>query len=853
MCHPINMPLLNKACAAQNVHWMVPRPVNSLFTGRSELVERIQSSIRNIDAGTVKQKRLVITGIGGIGKSEVCLQVADLMRNEYVITSMCCISARLLTTNSFWGVFWVDVGNPSTARNGFLAVAKTLGSSAESVEESLQALASTKDRWLLILDNADDPEVDYAAYIPSGNQGVVIVTSRVPECSQYSTLPAEVLEGLNEKHSTQLLLKAARMPEASWESCKEHAQAIVQLLGSHTLALIQAGAYIAERHCRLEEYADKYEQLRERLLKHYPKQQQSRYRHVYATFEASVAILNQAEEVGQDALDLLGVVSMLHSGMLPLQVFADAWEGAKVALSVKDDETSEIDKKDALGQRHVSQLPGFIDGQADKWDDYRLSKASALLASLSLVTRHHLNGLDGLSMHPLAHAWAKDRLGKEQQQAAWMRAGCLLALSWNQSEMWQMFEKQLQPDLKPHLQSFLLPSVKTMFSFGPRDIILPILLKSGWALDTMREDSNLESMLAGIYEVFQIVPHDPLEEHIGIWDLAASNLENMGHAKQAVELLEYVVKVRKTALRETSPLQLCSEHALATAYYANGQMTESVALLEHVVKVWETTLAETHPDRLASQHELAIAYQANGQTTEAIVLLEHVVRIRETTLTESHPDRLTSQHELASAYQANGQTTEAIVLLEHVVKVEETTLAETHPDRLISQHTLASAYQANGQTIEAVALLEHVVKVEETTLAETHPDRLASQHTLASAYQANGQTIEAVALLEYVVKVRETTLAETHPNRLASQHELARAYRANRQITEAIALLEHVVKVEKTTLAQTHPDRLLSQHTLAIAYQANGQMKEAVALLERIDKVITTLAKTHLPSCSTQK
>jgi hypothetical protein len=316
-------------------------------------------------------------------------------------------------------VFWVDVGSPSTAKNGFLAVAKALGSSVESVEESLQALGSTKNRWLLILDNADDPKFDYATYIPSGNQGAVLVTSRVLECSQYSTVPAEALEGLDEEHSTQLLLKAARMPEESRQSCEEQAQAIVALLGSHTLALIQAGAYIAEGYCRLDQYADKYNRLRKRLLKHYPKQQQSRYQHVYATFEASVAVLNDAEdEVGQDALDLLSVVSMLHSGMLPLQVFADAWKGAKAVLSAKDNKPSKISKINALGRWHVSQLPGFINRQADKWDDYRLSKASALLASLSLVTRHYLDDLDGLSMHPLAHAWAKDRLGQEQQQAA---------------------------------------------------------------------------------------------------------------------------------------------------------------------------------------------------------------------------------------------------------------------------------------------------------------------------------------------------------------------------------------------------------------------------------------------------
>ncbi|KAH8702782.1 hypothetical protein GQ44DRAFT_778457 [Phaeosphaeriaceae sp. PMI808] len=397
-------------------------------------------------------------------------------------------------------------------------------------------------------------------------------------------------------------------------------------------AVRRAGAYIAEGYCRFDQYPARYQRQRKRQLKHYPEQEQSRYGDVYATFEASADVLRSSNsEAGQDALDVLAVLSTLHSSELPLHVFPSAWRVQA--------EGAETDEMDALGRWHVSQLPGLVDGQADEWDDYRLNKASALLASLSLVTRHRLDDVDGLSMHPLAHAWAKDRLGKEQQQAAWVRVGCLLALSQGQSEAWQVHEGQL----RPHMQSFLSPSVEGIFSLGLQGKMLPILLRCGWALDTMREDARLEFLLEGIYRVLQIAPSNPSIEHVPIWDLAARNLGYMGHAREAV------------------------------------------ALLEHVVKVQETTLAETHPDQLASQHALAIAYDANRQTKEAVALLEHVVEVEETTLVETHPSRLASQHALASTYQANGQTKEAVALLEHIIKVEETTLAETHPDRLASQ------------------------------------------------------------------------------------------------------------------------------------------------------------------------
>ena len=677
--------------------------------------------------------------------------------------------------SSFWGVFWADVGSQSTAENGFLAIAKAIGSPAESIEESLQVLANTKERWLLILDNADDTNFDYTRYIPSGVEGVVIMTSRIPQCSQYSTLPAEALEGLDVEHCTQLLLKAARVPEESWQSKKARAQDIVQLLGSHTLALIQAGAYIAEGHCQLSQYPDRYQRQRKRLLQHHPDQQQSRYRNVYATFEASADVLRSSDnEAGQDALDILATLSMLQSSEFPLKVYLGAWRGAREVLQASHADLVDVD---ALSRWHVDQLPQLINAQADEWDDHRLIKASAQLISLSLVTSHGSENLDGLSMHPLAHAWAKDRLTQELQQAAWVRVGCLLALSRSKLKTWHEYERRL----RPHLQSFLSLDVEAMFLSSPQGKMLPILLKCGWALNVMREDSRLEALLAGIYRQLQITPTDPSQEHIGLWDLAARNLVYMGHARQAVKLLEHVVKVQKT------------------------------------------TLKATHSDQRASQHDLAVAYIAAACPGPAIALLEDMVKEKESMPKDSTPNKnyhelLASQYSLANAYIRSKRFKEAIALLERVIEAWNTTLKETHPFLLASQHALANAYLGNKQEKEAVALLEPVVEIRKTTLMETHPSRLASEHVLARAYKANGQTQKAVALLKHVVKVHKTTLKETPPGCLASHCELARTYKADGQVKKAVTLLQHVVAV-KTQTKQTDDDlQLLSEQELANQY-----------------------------------
>lgn len=216
-------------------------------------------------------------------------------------------------------------------------------------------------------------------------------------------------------------------------------------------------------------------------------------------------------------------------------------------------------------------------------------------------------------------------------------------------------------------------------------------------------------------------------------------LQSDGQVRDAVSWLEESRKLRSD-LPEDDAHRLLTEHVLAMAYQANGQVKKAVGLLEHVVAIRAKMVAATDPDRLASQHELAIAYQANGQVKDAVRLLEHVVAVEKRVLAEDHLDRLASQQQLASAYLANGQVKEAARLLEQVVTVEGRVLGEDHPDRLHSQHELASTYLANAQIEEAVKLLERVVAIRERVLAEDHPDRLASQHELAILYEAVGMT-----------------------------------------------------------------------------------------------------------------
>jgi hypothetical protein len=70
-----------------NRHWLVPRRSNPLFTGQSQLRTKLKEQLLPDIAGFNERedsKVFVLHGIGGVGKSEICIKFAEEHRKWLV-------------------------------------------------------------------------------------------------------------------------------------------------------------------------------------------------------------------------------------------------------------------------------------------------------------------------------------------------------------------------------------------------------------------------------------------------------------------------------------------------------------------------------------------------------------------------------------------------------------------------------------------------------------------------------------------------------------------------------------------------------------------------------------------------
>ena len=665
--------------------------------------------------------------------------------------------------------------------------------------------------------------------LPSAEDGTVIITSRMRNCQQYNTIGAVTVDSLTELELTELLLKSSGIHQIPSSSSSRQAEEVISILGSHTLAIIQAGAFIAAGHCRLDQYVELFQRHHQRMLQYGPQQAMSRYGNTWATFEAATTALPKGK-CGTDALWLLGILSTLHASPVPIQIFEDAWKGSVRLQGFQKQGTPS--GSTYLTQWHISQLPDLV-GTAQVagpsgfkvWDSFHLSEASHLLDSLALVIRNDL----GLSMHLLVHAWAKDRQSSDQRAQAWLITGSIIALSSYESSLWHLHQLKL----RPHLQSFLAIDIAAALSRGPEQSILGILLQCGRILLQMRDDSDLAELLNCVFQEVKADPMNPLPVLLPFHELFARNLLNLGRGAEAFELLERIVKIGETARPSDHPDQLSSQHGLAIAYRDQNRLQEASELEGEVMATRERVLGPEHPFTLTSKNNLALVLRDQGNYEKAEVMYQQILTVSEKVLGREHPDTLMFISNLASVLLYRGNYKQAEEMHRRVLAARDKVLGLDHPDTLTSVNNLALVLQDQEKYEAAEEMSRRALEGREKVLGAEHPDTLTSVSNLASVLQGQGMYKAAEEMSQRALEGREKVLGVDHPDTLTSVSNLALVLQYQGKYEAAEEMRRRALEGREKVLGVEHPDTLISIDDLALVLQYQGKYEAAEEMRRR--------------------
>jgi tetratricopeptide (TPR) repeat protein len=693
-----------------------------------------------------------------------------------------------------------------------------------SPESALRWIGSLNENYILIFDNADvlSPAV-LEGYLPPGRKGNILITSR-NSAMRTLTSPENSLEviEMEEKDAIGLLLKACCL-ESPTSDVQVEASRIVKKLFCFPLAIDQAGAYIASGATTIGDYLAKYSEHQKMLLCHSEFTGASKYnKTVYETWELSYKEIQQRAEsddshkanAANSAMFLLELFPFFHHEGITEEIFSYA-----ALQKVQKTSNPELPLASSMLDQRLLPL-----NKAGTWDNFIFREGIRILLSFSLIRRGPSDNV--YAMHPLVHAWGRDRLTLNKRKRccfiAYVTLSC--SLRWDAGQQYG-FQRTLVTHVRANMGNFESDDNQHAVSYmdDAYDKFGRLLSEQGYS----KEAETLEIEVLNKRNKILGVEHPDTITAMGN---LASTYVNLGKYTEAEKLQMQVLGASNRILGVEHPHTINAMANLASTYQNLGKYTEAEKLQMQVLDARNRILGVEHPDTINAMASLASTYRNLGKYTEAEKLEMQVLDARNRILGVEHPDTIIAMASLASTYRNLGKYTEAEKLEMQVLDASNRILGVEHPYTIFAMANLAATYWNLGKYTEAEKLHMQVLDASNRILGVEHPGTIRAMANLATTYQNLGKYTEAEKLDLQVLDARNRILEVEHPDTINAMANLASTYRNLGKYTEAEKLEMQVLDARNRILGVEHPDTIIAMANLAATYWNLGKYTEAEKL-----------------------
>jgi hypothetical protein len=805
--------------------WHVPTR-NASFTGRNEILEKLHDQLTGSSTPVVLP--VALTGLGGVGKTQVALEYAHRFMADYDL------------------VWWVEAEQSDRIDAALASLAPALGvragdstdETAELVKEALRR-GERYDRWLLIYDNADEPS-QLAEFLPGG-PGHVVVTSRNPTWAHLAEpVPIDVFP---RRESLAYLLR--RVPSLS----ETDAELVAGDLGDLPLALEHAAAWLAATGLPAAQFLTEIHAAFEETM---ALSQPSNYpTSVAGTFRLSFERLRSQSPAAARLLELCACF---------------AADPISLSLISSDEMIAALTPLDRR-LRATRNVLGVLLTDITRYSLARVDRevGSNSIQMHRLIQLAILDQMDPNYREERKHevhmvlAGARPRQGDTDDPGNWARYG----LIWPHlaaSEVWNCDNEEAR--------QLLIDYVRYLWKQGDFEDALRAArrLEAQWIDKHGEEDEKLLSLRFNIANVLRsqgqfahayqldtevLASQRELlgEDHLSTLVTAGGvggDLRGLGRFREALDLDEQTYRANRDLLGPDDPGTLSSANNLAIDYRLVGDPYHARDLDEETLGNRQDVLGSEHPYTLHSASMLARDMREAGEYQASAELLEQTYAGYRSVLGDDFLDTMRTGKSLAVSLRKMGDLSRAYALTRNLDERYTRLYGADHLDSLACRLNLAADLSARDEKGEAYATANTVLRAYEETLGRTHPFTLVAENNMSTYLRGVGEVGKALAMGDETLAVMLDQLGENHPSTLSCQINRANCLCELERYAEAEVIQRDTAERLRKTLRANHPDTYICEANLAIALRAQGRDKDAHELQQRVIQGLShVLGSTH--------
>jgi tetratricopeptide (TPR) repeat protein len=804
---------------------------NPAFTGRETLLLSLQRALERRSKASVLPHAL--HGLGGVGKTQLAVEFAYRYADRYDIVWWIPAEHQSLVLQSLYQLGrHLDVPDTAELQQGASLV--------------LERLADSPLRWLLIYDNANEPEEIARLMPPRG--GHVILTSRNQTWSEVWD-PIEV-DIFDRPESIELVRKRSEAVSA------EEADRLADRLGDLPLALDQAASCQAATGMPVAAYLTELDQHLRELSKGAPPSYrttiaalvQLAIRHLRVNAPAVAELLEMFAYLGAEPISggLLRRGREAHVTPALGRALRDqiAWDRvvrdlrryglAKIDPDqriqvhrlfqgvLRDELTEEAARRGRANVQHLlaSANPGYPDDETN-WPVHgeigpHIGPAGLIDSELLEARRVVLDQIRYLFR--IGDLEGSRRLG-EAAVDTWSKVEGIPGLGSN-GELTLLASRSLAATLRHlgfndrsrSLSEATLSRFRQSSLFGPdhehtlsaATEFAPNLRIAGEFREALQVDRE---NLARRRRIFGDEDEATLTDRSNL----AVNLRMLSDFTGAYQIDTEVVGIWQQLVSENDNRLLFAQANLARDLYGLGRYTEALAILQRILPPYRQQLGARHPYVLLAGRTLAITLRKVGQYEEALAVAAEHHGDSESRYGPQHEHALAAAMTHANALRVTGYLPQAQSLASEAIDRYARVFGESHPLALAAVVNHAIVSRASGELEQARQQDERTYTVTGEKLGPEHGYTLCAATSLANDLALTGELEAARRLSEDTLDASRRARGERHPYTLACAVNAALDVIAVGAVDEGRARLDDAVTAFAAVLGDDHPETMAAR------------------------------------------
>lgn len=620
----------------------------------------------------------VVCGLGGVGKTQLAVDLAETAWAEGKVDLLMWITASSREAIVF------SYGRMAVGLTG-----EDAGTPVQNAIRLLEWLAVTSARWLLVLDDLQNPGDLHELWPPITRTGATVVTTRRRDAALRGYHRELVHVGVFTPIEAVTYLRTALVDHPH---LLDDVDGVATDLGFLPLALAQASAYMLDRGLSCAIYRTRLADRRRQLSSVVPSRDELPDGHratVATTWSLSIGQANELEPRGL-AVPLLEFASLLDPNGIPAELFE-----APATLS----------------------WLGTISGREISKDD--MTDGLACLHRMSLIAVDQTARFRAVRVHALVQRATRDSLTADRFAVAVRTVANSLLYMWPENE----------PDTT--LEQVLRTNTNILHQFGGQFMWKPsghnVLFRTGTSLGMIGQAASARDYFDGLHvgAIRYLGADHP--DTLNVRRQAARWRGEAGDRKGALVALSELLKDQQRVAGPDHPVTLAIRYDLVHWSGPVGQSAEAKALLTDQLRV----LGSDHLQVLNTRGFLAHHQGMAGSVREAITAYEALLADRLRILGPDHLDTLHTRRELARWHSEAGRHLAATSTLEHLLMDQTRTLGTDHPHTFDTRHELARCHGAAGDPAAAIGAFELLLADQLRVLGPDHPRTLATHRELA--------------------------------------------------------------------------------------------------------------------------